>query len=279
MNDARRMRIGFHSMGLHEHPIEVAIDKVAAAGYEGIELNAEVLPWASPHVTPSLSSEERKRLRRRARDAGLAISALGAHSNMVDANPERRRVNLEYILGCIDLAADMGTDVTHLISGMPPAAVPRQEAWGWLVEGMARCIERGTERGLKVGFEPVATQFVCNVAGLQQLMAALEPLVLYVNYDPSHYHVHGDDPAAAVRTFATRIAHVHIKDASGTPDDYEFPPLGEGHIDFRSVIDALRETGYQGFLSAEYEASAFGYHQSEDEVIGGSLCFMRQLLA
>lgn len=278
MNDLKRMQMAFHSVGLHQYPIEAAVDKVAAAGYDAIELTAETLPWAAPHVTPGLSSEERKRLRRRIRDAGLVISAVAAHVNMVEADLEKRRSNLQYALGCIELASDVGTDVAHLLSGMAPPATPREEAWGWLVEGVACCIERGQALGLKIAFEPVATQFVCNVAGLQELIKALEPLSLYVNYDASHFQVHGDDPVAAVRTFGPRIVHVHVKDAKGTPEKYEFPPLGQGDVDLPGVVAALQELGYQGFLSVEYEADAFGYQDTEEEVLNGSLRFVRRLL-
>ena len=34
---------------------------------------------------------------------------------------------------------------------------------------------------------------------------------------------------------------------------------------------------YAGVLSAEYEANAFGYEQSEDEIVNGSLQFVKQL--
>ena len=278
MSGTARMGVGFHSVGLHMHPIEEAIERLAAAGYDAIEMATEQLPWASPHVTPDLSSGERRRLRRRVRDAGLAVSAVGAHVNMVEADVDGRRANLEYALGCIDLAAEMGTDVSHLLSGLAPTGVPRQEAFGWLVEGVAQCIKRGQVRGVKVGFEPVVNQLVCNVAGLQDLMKALDPLVLYVNYDPSHFQVHGDDPASAVRAFGPRIVHIHVKDAKGPPEDFQFPPLGQGEVDFPDMIAALEETGYQGYLSVEYEANAFGYVETEEVIVGHGLRFVRQLL-
>ena len=278
MTNQMGMRIGFHSSALHSHPLEDAIDRVAAAGYDAIEFNAEDIPWAPAHVTPAVTTDQRTRLRRRAQDAGIAISAIGGHISLVEADPEQRRANLDYALGCTDLAADVGAKVDHIFSGMAPEGVPSEDAWAWLVDGAARCIERGQSRGVTVGFEPVATQFVCTVDGLKRLMNELEPLVLYANYDPSHYLVHGDDPAGGVRTFGGRIAHVHIKDAKGVPEAYEFPPLGQGVIDFSGMISALRETGYEGFLSVEYEANAFGYVETEDEILGNSIRFVRDLL-
>ena len=275
MSSTGIMGVGFHSSFLRRHPLDTAIDKVAAAGYDAIELNAEGL---HVHVSPGLSGEERKRLKLRAADAGLAISAVAAHANMVEPDTERRRDNLAYVLGCIDLAADVGAPVAHLLSGNLSPGVPSDDAWAWLVQGVARCIERGQATGVRVGFEPVVNQFVCNVAGLWELMRTLEPLTLYVNFDPSHYQVHGDDPVAAVRTFGARTVHVHVKDAMGTPGNFQFPPLGQGDVDFQGVIAALNETKYQGFLSVEHEADAFGYVETEEAVLRDSLRFVRRLL-
>ena len=271
--------IGFHSVGLHKYLVETVIAKVAAAGYDAIELNAETLPWAQPHVTPALSAEERKSLRKKAEDAGLVVSAIGAHANMVDADSEARQANLDYATGCIELASDVGIAIAHLFSGRPSDGVSRSEMWGWLVEGTTRCIERGQALGVKVAFEAVATHLVCDVASLRELVEAVRPLELRVNFDPSHFHVHGDDVAAAVRTFGDSISYVHVKDASGTPSDYRFPPLGQGDVDFPGFMGALKETGYRGVLSVEYEADASGYHDSEEEILAGSLDFVRQLLA
>jgi len=270
--------IGFHSVGLHAYSVEGAIEKVAAAGYDAIELNAETLPWAQPHVTPTLSAGDRRRLRSRVADAGLVVSAVGAHASLVDADAALREANLGYALGCIELAADLGCPVAHLYSGGPPIAVGQEMAFRWLVYGLARCIVRGQRLGVAVAFEPVANHLVHDVAGLQRLMIVLRPLQLYVNLDPSHLHVHGDDVAAAVRAFAGSIAHVHVKDATGTPESFKFPPLGQGDVDFPSFFGALRDVDYSGVLSVEYEADAFGYQETEEQVLGGSLRFVRGLL-
>ena len=80
-------------------------------------------------------------------------------------------------------------------------------------------------------------------------------------------------PAEWVRHWGPRIVHVDMKDTriyepheervafSGVPLDFECPPLGQGVVDFRAMVSALREIGYQGFLSVEYSAHYFGYHE------------------
>ena len=49
---------------------------------------------------------------------------------------------------------------------------------------------------------------------------------------------------AAIRRAGPRIAHVHVADSNRRHP-------GAGHTDFRSIVGALREAGYDGFLSAE----------------------------
>ena len=112
-----------------------------------------------------------------------------------------------------------------------------------------------------------------------ELIEAVKPSELFINFDPSHLAVHDDDISSAIRTLGQRIVHVHVKDARGTPSDYQFPPLGQGVIDFMGFMAAMKEVDYSGVLSIEYEANAFGYEQTEDEIVDGSLQFVKQLLA
>ena len=77
-------------------------------------------------------------------------------------------------------------------------------------------------------------------------------------YDNAIHHMLGEDPAAAVRTFAGRITFAHIRDvrkvsgegASGTGYDEVFP--GTGELDFGAVLGAFRDVGYQGALCPEH---------------------------
>ena len=270
--------IGFHSAGLHQYPVETVIEKVSNAGYDCVELNAETLPWAQPHVTPKLPDFNRRQIRRKVKETGITISSISAHIGLVEAEENKRSENLNYALGCLDLAGDLEIPVAHLLSGSLAESVSRQEAFKWMADEVAQCIKHGESLGVKVAFEPVATHLICDTESMLELIDALQPLELFVNFDPSHLAVHDDDISSAIRSLGQRIVHVHIKDAKGTPSDYQFPPLGQGVIDFKGFMAGLKEVDYNGVLSIEYEANAFGYEQTEEEIVEGSLQFVKQLL-
>jgi len=91
-----------------------------------------------------------------------------------------------------------------------------------------------------------------------------------VNLDPANLAMCvGDKAAEAVRTLAPYIVHTHAKDgrrlkplergAKQTPAQYVFnpiyreAPLGRGDIDWDSYIQALKDIGYDGYLTIERE--------------------------
>ena len=82
---------------------------------------------------------------------------------------------------------------------------------------------------------------------------------LSVLFDTAHFHIRGEDVPVAYRTLNHRIAHVHVKDAKGQPEDYECPPLGMGDVDLTGFLAAVEAVGYEGFLCVEDEAAGWGY--------------------
>ena len=293
------MKIGFHSGAFFEDPLTVIIPRLASLGFQGVELNAQTFPMAEPHVTPQTSARERAEIRNLARDHGLEISSISAHNfdrnSLVDSDPRETQRHLDYFKGCTDLAADLGTGVVHALAGQVPEGVPREQAWDRLLENMSTCIRYAVGRDVAFGLEAVVGSIVPNMAELDILLADLGEDKLYVNFDPSHLVVANEDPAEGIKSLGSRIAHVHVKDARLIPEGYEFPPLpegtmrfstefeylglGKGVIDFRAMMDALREVGYDGFLSMEYEGVFFGHKEDPWEVALQTKNFLDDVLS
>jgi sugar phosphate isomerase/epimerase len=272
------MQTAFHSVALDQLPVEEVMAMVARHGYDAIELNAETLPWAGPHITPETDQETRQRISSLAQDLGLGISAISAHVSLIDPDPAARADALRFTKGCIDLAGDLRASVVHGLSGPLAPGVEEAEAWEWLISAVAESANYANSRGVLFAFEAIANHLVSRTEDLQQLISRVGDNRLRVNFDPSHFEVMGDDPVAAARTLADRTVHVHLKDAQGVPEDFTFPPLGEGRIDFDSMIVALRDGGYDGVLSAEYEAQVYGFDLPPDRILADSHMFATRLI-
>jgi sugar phosphate isomerase/epimerase len=74
---------------------------------------------------------------------------------------------------------------------------------------------------------------------------------LKVNFDPANAMDGGDDPAQAVYDLQEWIVHTHAKDGFRQP--WRETPLGKGQVQWKPYIAALRDIGYNGFLTIERE--------------------------
>jgi sugar phosphate isomerase/epimerase len=271
------MKTCFHSVGLPARPLLEAIAMVADAGYDAIELNAETLPWAPAHITPEADAAERRAVAEACRLRGLAIPAVGAHVPMVGEDPAGRAAAVAFVKGCTDLARDVGSPFVHILSGPLPGHVDREQGWAWFRSAVLDTTEHARERGIGLGIEAIAGHLFHSVDDYHRLRRELPGVPFAVNFDPSHLEVQQENPRRVLDELGDLVAHVHLKDGKGVYPDFSFPPLGQGTIDFPALARGLRDLGYSGSLSVEYEAQAFGYVATEAEILASGKAFADDL--
>jgi sugar phosphate isomerase/epimerase len=75
-----------------------------------------------------------------------------------------------------------------------------------------------------------------------------------VNYDTANVeHYSGARAEDDLPLIADRVANVHLKDSRGGQGEWDFPAIGEGHVDFGRVLAILGEAGYEGPYAVEIE--------------------------
>jgi sugar phosphate isomerase/epimerase len=264
-------------VGLPKRSLSDVIKAVKSAGYTGIELNAETLPWAPAHITPDTPTEERAVLVGALNHAKLKVVAIGAHTPMLHPDESARRSAIDFVNGCSRLAVDMGTNYVHILSGPLAPGTARDDGWTWFVDAVAEIVEHAQTLNVVVGIEAIAGHLFHSADDYGRLASDLPGVAFMVNFDPSQIVVQGDSPYEIVDRFADRIAHVHMKDGSGRYPDFAFPPLGQGSIDFDKLVAQLRGCGYAGALSVEYEAQVFGYALSDRQILDESRAFLSAL--
>ncbi|MGE0239573.1 MAG: sugar phosphate isomerase/epimerase family protein [Parvibaculaceae bacterium] len=271
------MKSCFHSVGLPSRSLLEAVNLVADAGYDAIELNAETLPWAPAHITPAASRAERKAVADACRARGITIPAVGAHIGMVSEDPAERRAAIDFVKGCVDIARDVGSPFVHILSGPAAANTDRKDAWGWFRHAVEQSTIHAGERGIGLGIEAIAGHLFHGVDDYHEMRRDLPGVPFKVNFDPSHLEVQKEDPRRVVDELGDLIAHVHLKDGKGLFPQFEFPPLGKGTIDFAALVDGLRKQGFDGVLSVEYEAQVYGYRESEEQILADGKRFCERL--
>jgi len=71
--------------------------------------------------------------------------------------------------------------------------------------------------------------------------------------DIGHDTRNGKDPVADLKKYKSRVFDIHIKDVTGTTKLGYSLEVGRGVIDFPALVNMLREVGYTGVCSLEYE--------------------------
>lgn len=250
--------LGFHSSNFDTFSIERTAQILTELGFGAIELNMEQAPDFSAHILPDATPDRRAEIRQSIADAGLTLSSLNAHQGMLHRHPAHRQAAEDFVTGAIDLAVDLNTDIVHVVSGFIPDGASEADCWPYFVPTLQRLVHYAAERGIRLAIE--AAMFpgflIHNHQTLQRLLNDVGEQ-LYVNFDPSQFLPAGDEPVATFRALRPRIIHMHAKDATGTRDNFTFPPLGQGHVNWPALVQAMIDTDYNGPVSVEYEAHFF----------------------
>lgn len=127
--------------------------------------------------------------------------------------------------------------------------------------------------GLRLCFELEPGAAVYNVRTFERIAAA--SAIFAINLDPSHFFWQSIDPLAVVQRLGERIGFAHGKDTvieqdrvalDGVLDrnSWRFATVGHGHDAtwWQAFADALRDVGYDGVVSIEYEDPTLPPEQS-----------------
>jgi sugar phosphate isomerase/epimerase len=119
-----------------------------------------------------------------------------------------------------------------------------------------------------------------------ELCRQMQSPALGINYDAANVRYYtGQDPVADLESceadLTEHLIHVHVKDHAGGRGEWNFPPLGEGHVDFTGLVRSFRRLGFAGPYSLEIEFlgpdSTDPTPEIIDDGVARSYRFMRDL--
>ncbi|HWV55805.1 sugar phosphate isomerase/epimerase family protein [Pseudorhodoplanes sp.] len=256
----------FHSGLLGDFPVLDAVRVIKDYGYDAAELNGEILPWAAPHVGPDTGRAVRQELAQLGPFAALSAH----HADFGSSDAARNERSLEHTIGMLELASDLGIGVVHVIAGEGAAADP-------LRRSLHAALAVADRLAISLSLEPIVNRLIGTRRSAEDLLEDIPALGL--NFDPSHLQVMDGDVVGAARALATRVNHVHLKDASGSPNAFEFNQLGKGAVDFDGMLLEIFAAGFDGAISIEHESHYFSTDTRPlNQVLEESRLFLEALI-
>ena len=120
--------------------------------------------------------------------------------------------------------------------------------------------EYAASKGITLCFHPHAMTYVFNRESIDYFAANTNPEFVSLCIDTAHTYIAGIDPVELCRTYGKRVAYMHLKDVDPNNDPNgprgkmgAFRALGLGVVDFKGVVNALKEEGFDGVLCVELD--------------------------
>ena len=191
-----------------------------------------------------------------AREYSLEVPAVGTGLNflhyglsLTHPDPGVREKAYERLRQITEAAARVGAGgvIVGLIRGRGDEAPSLEAAYELLVGQLAKLCAYAESWGVKLFLEPLnryESKLVNTVAEGLRLLEDVGCGALYLLLDTFHMNIEERIIEDSIRQAGPRIGHFHIADSN------RLAP-GLGHLNFGSILAALADTGYTGYVSAE----------------------------
>ena len=245
-------------------------------GYDGIEIDGK-RPHGNPLDWPTRRCRE---LRSLAEGEGVEIHGVAANNDFSCPAPEVREAQICYLRELIRMTADLGArnlrvflawwgitqhpqlasyDIMENLWPVVHEKFSAGEIWGWCRDSLSECVRYAGEAGVTLALQnhrpvirdyPDVLRMVREVNSPHLKVCLDAPLML-------------DKSAAAMRAAARTVGSLQVMSHFGG----EFERLPDGRIRgferndgviegetnqyYRDFVQAMREIGYQGYLSYE----------------------------
>ena len=248
-----------------------------AQGLRGVELL---------HIFWEMDRTDLGEVKRQCADAGLEIASYSASNDFVHPDADERALQVDHIKRCVDGAVALGASLVRVFGGSMRDGVTQEDGMAWIIEGLAAGAAYAEDHGVVLALENHG-RFAGRADQVRAIIDAVGSRALRVNFDSGNFLITDEDPLSAARDLADLIAMVHLKDMKAAAADerghvFTTPSgrnltgaaLGDGLVDLPALVACLREAGYAGWLSLEYE----GYEDAMTVGVPRSLAVARELL-
>jgi len=258
------LKYAFTTLGCPKWDLETVVANARKMGFDGIDFrglgphtwDSEAGTWANldmditrnPLFTTGLATTKQL-----ISDAGLEVSAVStgaflARKDAASALDEARRY--------IDLAAALDSGIVRVFGGSyEKQGLSPEDARTVLAENLSTLAAQAEDAGVTVALETHDAWI--DARDVKAVMDMVESAAIGVLWDTHHpYRLKGEPPETTWELLGDRIVYTHVKDSREDPTNprtYQLCDTGEGTIPLAGIVEVLKNGGYDGYLTLEWE--------------------------
>jgi D-psicose/D-tagatose/L-ribulose 3-epimerase len=255
------------------------LGELAAAGFDGVEI--PLFEGDAAHYRGIRAELDRTGL------ACTTVTVVSPEANAVSPDPAVRAAFVEHMRWALEMSTVLGSDV---LCGPMHQALGEFSGTGVTEDELARAAVAlrdaaaiAGDAGVTIAVECLnrfEAYFLNTAAQARSFVERVDHPRLRTMYDTFHGHIEEKSHASAIRTVAPVMAHFHVSE-----NDRGVP--GSGQVRFDEAFGALREVGYDGWITIEAFGSALPdlaaatrvwrpLFERESDVYTGGLALIRQ---
>ncbi|MGG1550383.1 sugar phosphate isomerase/epimerase family protein [Paenibacillus ferrarius] len=242
------MKIAFQTLATPNWTWEHTLHEAKRLGFDGIELRGVEGEMYLPRARPFLP-ENLEQTIRGLEEHGLEICCLDTSCSF--HQPDKYDDAIQEGKDSIDLAVKLKTPFIRVFGDRLPQEVTAQDTIASIAAGLTELGRYAEGTGVTVLLETHGdiNHYTVITAILEQTAST----AVGVLWDFEHPYLHGEEPEATWAQLARYIKHTHVKDAIKHETGKTLTLIGEGEVPVARIIGLLKNNGYNGWLSLEYE--------------------------
>jgi inosose dehydratase len=208
-----------------------ALDNMKSLGYAGFECNVRFVEGQFGRT-----AEARREIEK------TGVEFIGGHYSMKQAQADT------FARVASNVAALGARAIVMSGSGLSPEGKFEKDAALKKAAAIDALAKVCRAEGLHLAYHNHNPEFANHNAEIEALAAATNPDLVDFLMDAGHGYLGGGNPAEFMTRHTRRILGCHVKTFKGKQEQV---PLGQGDFGFEALADAIRKTGWSGWLITE----------------------------
>ena len=239
------MKIAFSTLGCPDWEFETVVKRAKEYGYDGLEIRGILREFDLAKV-PELT-DRADQAKAFLQENGIAIACISASSRFTAQDAAERKANVQSAKAHMDIARDFGAPCIRVFGGNIPDGIGRERCEDYIAECLMELGDYGSGLGVRVALE--THDSFCLGRELAAVLYKADHPMVGALWDVYHPLRNGESVEETMRFLSGRVLHVHVKDG----DFKKHALLGEGKVPTLDILKLLKDDGYDGYLSVEWE--------------------------